>query len=136
MFNGVRPARSAASADRFLGVRLTSEELDRLDRYRELSGTETRSDAVRTLVRLADRTEAETPELPPTVRAELEQLVEDGFARDLSAALQIALTLGLQEYARVYAERLPALRRAARETVNRRTSRRQADREGRRLLDR
>lgn len=135
MLNGVRPARSTVPADRFLGVRLTQEEVERLDQWREQSGTETRSEAVRALVRLSERTAAETPELPPTVQAELEQLVEDGFARDVPAALDTVLTLGLQEFARVYAERLPALRRVARDNADRRTSRRRADREGRRLLD-
>ncbi len=70
------------------------------------------------------------------MRAEIEQLVEDGFARDFAAALDTVVTLGLQEYAKVYAERLPGLRRAARETAERSRSRRRADREGRRLLDR
>lgn len=102
----------------------------------ESSGSPTRSDAVRALVRFAERAAPEAPELPPTVRAELEQLVEDGYARDLAAALDTVLTLGLQEYARVHAERLPALRRAARESADRSVSRRRADREGRRLLDR
>ncbi|HZY92449.1 MAG TPA: ribbon-helix-helix domain-containing protein [Thermoplasmata archaeon] len=131
----MRPARSTVPADRFLGVRLTQEEVERLDQWREQSGTETRSEAVRALVRLSERTAAETPKLPPTVQAELEQLVEDGFARDVPAALDTVLTLGLQEFARVYAERLPALRRVARDNADRRTSRRRADREGRRLLD-
>ncbi|HYK92954.1 MAG TPA: ribbon-helix-helix protein, CopG family [Thermoplasmata archaeon] len=131
----MRPARSTVPADRFLGVRLTFEELEQLDQFRERSGAPTRSDAIRALVRAAERIASETPELPPTVQGELEQLVEDGLARDLPTALGTVVTLGLQEFARVYAERLPALRRAAREGADRRASRRRADREGRRLLD-
>lgn len=136
MFNDVSSARSTRPADRFLGVRLSSDEVAALDRFREQSSLATRSEAVRALVRTAEVPAPETPELPPTVQAQLEQLVEDGFARDVPAALETILTLGLQEFARVYAERLPALRRTAREAADRRTSRRRADREGRRLLDR
>ena len=115
---------------------MTREALAQLDRFQELSGSPTRSDAVRALVRLAERSAPEMPEVPPTVLAELEQLVEDGLAGDLGAALSTVLTLGLQEFTRVYVERLPALRRAARDTTDRRQSRRRAAHEGRRLLDR
>ena len=131
----MRTARPAGPSDRFLGVRLTQEEVALLDRWKESSGSPTRSDAIRALVRGAERPAPETPELPTTVRSGLEQLVEDGIARDLPAAFDLVLTRGLEEVARVYHERLPALRRAAREASDRSASRHRADREGRRLLD-
>ncbi|MGA8536560.1 MAG: hypothetical protein WB789_04085, partial [Thermoplasmata archaeon] len=74
--------------------------------------------------------------LPTTLRAELEEIVEDGYARDLDGAVAIVLNLGLGELARTHVERMPALRERARSTSERRRDRRRADREGRGLLGR
>jgi hypothetical protein len=132
----VRNARAAAPATYFLGVRLSSEEEALLEQFRTSNDLPNRSDAVRALVRGAGGAPVASVELPTTVRAELEEIVEDGYARDLDGALAIVLTLGLGELARTHAERMPALRERARSTSERRRDRRRADREGRGLLGR
>lgn len=129
-------ARPSAAAERFLGVRLSAEELAALDLWKERSGSPTRSDAVRALARLAAHATPDLPELSVSLRTELDEVVADGFARDVASALEVVVTLGLQELTRVHAERVPALRRAARDAADRRKARRTADREGRGLLDR
>ena len=132
----MRTARASAPASRFLGVRLTAEEEALLERYRAEHELPSRSEAVRSLVRLAAEPSAAAVELPVTLRNELEELVEDGYVRDLEAALALAVNLGLGELVRTHAERLPALRDRARSTAARRAGRRRADREGRGLLGR
>lgn len=129
-------ARTPVRADKFLGVRLTSEELATLDQWREASQSATRSDAIRALVRSAGARPLESPELAPTVRAELEQLVEDGYARDFIAAFDLVVEAGLGEVSKTHAERLPRMRGAARGYADRAQVRRRAEHEGRRLLDR
>jgi Arc/MetJ-type ribon-helix-helix transcriptional regulator len=136
VLNAVRNARAAAPATHFLGVRLTTEEESLLEQFQTANGVPNRSEAIRTLVRSAGGAPATAVELPETLRAELEEVVEDGYARDLDAALAIVLTLGLGELARTHAERLPALRDRARASNDRRKDRRRADREGRGLLGR
>jgi Arc/MetJ-type ribon-helix-helix transcriptional regulator len=120
----------------FLGVRLTLEEAALLDQYRTSNELPNRSEAVRALVRGA--TEARPAEIavPPTLRNELEDLVEDGYVQDLESAVTLALNLGLGEVGRIHAERLAALRDHARNSAGRRENRRRADREGRGLLGR
>ncbi|MCI4365099.1 MAG: hypothetical protein L3K10_03435 [Thermoplasmata archaeon] len=132
----MRNARAAAPATHFLGVRLSAEEESLLEKYRTANGHPTRSDAVRALVLGAGGAPVASVELPTTLRAELEEIVEDGYARDLDGAIAIVLNLGLGELARTHAERMPALRERARSTVERRRDRRRADREGRGLLGR
>ncbi len=96
-----------------------------------------RSDAVRAIVRHAAEAPASAAvELPETIRSELEELVEDGYARDVESALAAALHLGLGELARTHTERLPSLRETARAARDRKAGRRRADREGRGLLGR
>ena len=131
----MRTAREPARSDQFLGVRLTSEELERLDRFRARSGSPTRSDAVRALVRDSERTAPEGPELPVALLGKLEELVEDGWVPDLKAAASQILTLGLGEFERLHNERLPKLRQTARDGEARRKERRRMDREGRDLLE-
>ncbi len=75
-------------------------------------------------------------EIPTTLRNELEELVEDGYARDLDGAVALVLTLGIRELARTHAEHVPALRDHARSAHGRRAGRRRVDREGRGLLGR
>lgn len=128
--------RTTVRADRFLGVRLTAEELATLDQWKEVSQSTTRSDAIRALVRSAGARPLDTPELPPTVRAELEQLVEDGYARDFIAAFDQVIEAGLGEVGRTHAERLPRMRGVARGFSDRAQARKRAEHEGRRLLDR
>ena len=133
----MRTPRSQTPAVRFLGVRLTQEELDRLDGWRTAHGNPSRSDAVRALLRAPDPAPAPgAVELPVSLRAQLEELVEDGWATNEAAALTVALTMGLEQVARLHAERLPALKRRAREHADRSDQRRRADREGRGLLER
>jgi len=132
----VRTARAKAPATRFLGVRLTAEEESLLERYRGDHELPTRSEAVRSLVRSAAETGAATVELPVTLRNELEEIVEDGYARDLEGALALLVHLGLGELVRTHGERLSTLRERARAAAERRASRRRADREGRGLLGR
>jgi Arc/MetJ-type ribon-helix-helix transcriptional regulator len=136
VFNAVRNARDAAPASHFLGVRLTAEEVTLLDGFRVANQLPNRSEAVRTLVRGAGGAPASTVELPVTLRGALEELVEDGYARDLDGAVALVLHLGLGELARTHTERLPALRDRARSTAARGGARRRADREGRGLLRR
>jgi len=112
------------------------EEESLLDEFQRANGISTRSDAVRALVRLASEPRAESVELPPTLRGELEEVVENGYARDLEGAVALLATLGLAELARTHSERLPALRERARSVKDRREGRRRADREGRGLLGR
>lgn len=123
--------------ERFLGVRLTREEVDALDRYGAALGLSNRSDAVRRLVRDAGEGTTKTAlELPTTLHGRLEEAVEDGLASDVDGALTLVVTLGLAELSRLHAERWSALRAAARDASERRRQRRQADREGRGLLER
>jgi len=132
----VRNARDDAPATRFLGVRLSLEEQSLLDEFQREHGLSTRSDAVRALVRTASGPRRESVELPPTVLGELEEVVENGYARDLEGAIALVASLGLSELARTHSERLPALRERARSVKDRREGRRRADREGRGLLGR
>jgi hypothetical protein len=107
-----------------------------LDRFSESRQLTTRSDAVRALVRAADRLGRGVPELPVGLQARLEELLEDGYANTMDGALTLVLTYGLDEVVRVHTEGQRALRKSARETAERRRDRRQADREGRGLLER
>jgi Arc/MetJ-type ribon-helix-helix transcriptional regulator len=132
----VRNARTAAPATHFLGVRLNGEEESLLEKFRTANELPNRSEAVRALVRGGGGASVASVELPTTLRAELEEIVEDGYARDLDGAVAIALHLGLGELARTHVERMPALRERARSTSERRRDRRRADREGRGLLGR
>ena len=132
----MRSATPTKSASYFLGVRLTPEEVERLDQFQKARAADTRSDAVRLLVRQSTETAAPAVEFPVSLRGELDDVVEDGWAHTLDEAVTLVATLGLQELARLHGERLPALRRAARETAGRSDRRRRADRQGRELLDR
>jgi Arc/MetJ-type ribon-helix-helix transcriptional regulator len=130
----VRTARAETPATRFLGVRLTLEEEALLEQFRSQNELANRSEAVRALVRAAAESRSADVAVPATLRNELEELVEDGYARDLESAVTLVLTLGLGEVGRIHAERLAALRDHARSSAGRRESRRRADREGRGLL--
>ena len=132
----MRNARDQAPATHFLGVRLSAEEESLLEQFRTANELSNRSEAVRALVRGAGGAPVDSVELPVTLRAELEEIVEDGYARDLDGAIAIVLNLGLGELVRTHAERLPALRERARSTSARRKDRHRADREGRGLLGR
>jgi hypothetical protein len=132
----VRNATPTKSASYFLGVRLTPEEVERLDQFQKSREVATRSEAVRLLVRQSIDAPEKSAEFPVSLRAELDDVVEDGWARTLDEAVTLVATLGIQELSRLHGERLPALRRAARETASRSDRRRRADREGRELLDR
>jgi hypothetical protein len=132
----VRTARATAPATRFLGVRLTAEEESLLDRFRQDHGLSSRSDAVRLLLKESGSSRAPEAGVPVTIREELEELVEDGYARDVDGALALVVTLGIGELSRTHTERRRALRDHARASRERSESRRRADREGRGLLGR
>jgi hypothetical protein len=121
---------------RFLGVRLTSEEESLLDRFQHDHELASRSDAVREMLRTAGAAAPAGPDLPATIRSELEELVEDGYARDVTGALVLVATLGLGELSRTHTEQRRALRDHARASRDRSDARRRADREGRGLLGR
>lgn len=133
----MRTARADAPATHFLGVRLTAEEESHLEKFRTDHELTTRSDAVRALVHAAvEGPSTAAIEIPPALRNELEELVEDGYARDLEGAAALVLTLGIRELARTHTEHVPSLRERARASSERRAGRRRADREGRGLLGR
>jgi hypothetical protein len=136
VLNAVRTARAQAPATYFLGVRLSTEEESLLEKFRTDQKLATRSEAVRALVRGAIEPRAAPVELPATLRNELEELVEDGYAHDVASAMVLVLTLGIRELARTHAEQVPTLRTHARSASERRTGRNRADREGRGLLRR
>ncbi len=132
----MRTARADSPPGRFLGVRLTLEEETQLEQFRSQHDLPNRSEAIRALVRAAAETRPADVNVPATLRNELEELVEDGYARDLDSAVTLVLTLGLGEVGRIHAERLAALRDHARSSAGRRENRKRADREGRGLLGR
>jgi hypothetical protein len=132
----VRSSETATTPTQFLGVRLTSEEIDRLDRLQRELGTTSRSDAVRALVRAADKLAEPRTELPVAIEAQLDELVDDGWAGNRGEALTLVLNLGLSEFAKVHSERLPAVHRRARDLGDRSRVRRSADRVGGDLLER
>jgi Arc/MetJ-type ribon-helix-helix transcriptional regulator len=132
----VRTARADAPATHFLGVRLTAEEESLLEKFRTTHKLANRSEAVRALVHGATEPSPPTVDLPATLRHELEELVEDGYARDVDSAMVLVLTLGIRELARTHVEHVPALRDHARSAHERSAGRRRADREGRGLLRR
>jgi hypothetical protein len=120
----------------FLGVRLTEEELRRLDDVGRARGTTSRSQTVRELLREAmEHRVAPGPSLPATLQNALEEVVEAGFAANEESALTLLATLGLPQL-RLQAEHVSALRGAARELADRRKARRRAARTGRELLER
>ncbi|MCI4346983.1 MAG: ribbon-helix-helix domain-containing protein [Thermoplasmata archaeon] len=132
----MRTANSAARADRFLGVRLTPEELERLDRFGQSQRSPSRSEAVRALVRAADQVALGQPEIPVGLQHHLEEIIEDGWAHDMGEALTLVRSMGFRELSRLHSEQMPALRKAARDGAARRAGRRGAEREGRGLLER
>lgn len=134
MLNVVRTARELPRSDHFLGVRLTAEEIEQLDRFRTRSGSTTRSDAVRALVRESEKVGAGATEIPVGLLAKLEEVVDDGWVSDLDGAVSLLLTLGLGEFTRLHDERLPKLRQRARDGAERRRERGDLDRKGRGLL--
>jgi Arc/MetJ-type ribon-helix-helix transcriptional regulator len=132
----VRTARADRPATHFLGVRLTLEEESLLEQFRTSNELPNTSEAVRALVRAAGEPRPAEIAVPPMLRNELEELVEDGYAQNLESAVTLVLNLGLGEVGRIHAERLAALRDHARNSAGRRADRRRADREGRGLLRR
>ena len=132
----MRTARVPAPATHFLGVRLSLEEESLLETFRRDHDLPNRSEAVRALVRAAVESPSTAVELPATLRNELEEIVEDGYARDLDGALALVVHLGFGELVRTHAERLPTLRARAKSSAAGREGRRRADREGRGLLGR
>lgn len=132
----MQSAEAPTSPSQYLGVRLTSEEIDRLDRLRRSLGVSTRSDAVRALLRAADRLAEPRLDLPAAVAAQLDELVDDGWAGSQDAALTLVLHHGFTELARVHTKRTAELHRRAKELGDRSAARRRADREGRGLLER
>ena len=75
-------------------------------------------------------------DLPATLRNEIEELVEDSYAATFGEALALAVHLGLDELTRSRGDGWSALRAHARAARDRRSARRDVDREGRGLLRR
>ena len=125
-----------ATASRFLGVRLRAEDEEKLEAFRRARGFSSRSDAIRALVQDAPTDRSGTVEIPPTVREELVELVENGYARDLNEAVRLAIELGFADLVRLHVDRLAQLRTRAHALAERRRSRNRLDREGRELLRR
>jgi hypothetical protein len=133
----VRTPRSESKADRFLGVRLTQAELEHLDAWRTAHGNASRSESVRALLRAPDEVAGPgVVAVPVSLRGKLEEIVEDGWAASEDGALTLVLTLGLAELSKLHTDRLPELRKHAREQSTRSRARRRVDREGRGLLER
>lgn len=132
----MRSAGASPSPTTFLGVRLTLEESDLLDRFQRARGLPNRSEAVRALVRAADRLAERPLELPATLENEIEEIAADGYGGDRDAALAVVLNFGLAELERVHAERFSALRRHAKELADRAAARKGADREAGERLER
>jgi Arc/MetJ-type ribon-helix-helix transcriptional regulator len=130
------PASASAGSGRFLGVRLSPEEDARLVGIQTDRKIESRSDAVRALLREAPAARPELLELPATRRRELEELVEDGYFTSIASAVEYALEVGLRELVANHVVGVEALRRHAREARERGDRRRRVDREGRELLRR
>ncbi len=131
----MRTDRPPTKASRFLGVRLTEEEETLLENFRRSREFANRSEAVRTLVRESAERREFAFELPATLQAEVEALVEDGVLKSPESAIDTLVTLGMAELGRTH-ERVVQLRAHARNEATRRESRRRADREGRGLLGR
>ena len=133
----MRTPRSDSRADRFLGVRLTQSELARLDAWRAAHGNPSRSEAVRALLSAPESvTGPSALDVPISLRSKLEEIVEDGWAPSVDGALTLVLTMGLGELTKLHTDRLPALRKHARDQSDRAHARRRGDREGRGLLER
>ena len=133
----MRNPRPTGPATKFVGLRLTTEELESLDDWRQEHGSPSRSHAVRALIGAPGTAPSpRASDLPVVLRAKLETLVEDGYARDVDGALTLVLTLGLGALHRLHVEQWRELRKAAREDVDRSRARRRADREGRDFLER
>lgn len=117
-------------------MRLTADEESRLERFRSDRELNTRSEAIRALLRDAVTSRVRAPELPVTRLRELEELVEDGYFTSVESALESALEAGLRELVATHRDGLPELKRRSRELRERGDRRRRADREGRGLLGR
>lgn len=131
----MRTDRPPTTASRFLGVRLTEEEETLLDNFRRARQFSNRSEAVRVLVRESAEQREFAFDLPATLQAEVEALVEDGVFKSRESAIDALVTLGIGELGRTH-ERVSQIRAHARNEAARRETRRRADREGRGLLGR
>ena len=130
------PDSPSPTSGRFLGVRLSAEEDRQLEQLVVKRKLGSRSDAVRALLREAPVERPSLVELPVTRRAELEQLVEDGYFSTVAGAVEYALEVGLRELVTNHRDGLAELGRRARELRARGDRRRRADKEGRELLRR
>lgn len=111
--------------ERFVGVRLDAEDLERLDRLVEERKFSSRSEAIRFVLREAGSTgePQRSPgeraprgvevELPVSLYRELERSVENGYSSSVGAALEKALEHGLDQLAERRPKRLAAEREAA-----------------------
>lgn len=133
------------SADeRYLGVRLSTEELARLDKVVEERGFSTRSEAVRWILRQAGAPDAvprspgeksprgRSVEIPVILYRELERSVENGYSSDIGAALEKALERGLEELAHQRSRRVDLERATAERLHQEDADRRSASQEGER----
>ncbi len=130
--------------DRFLGVRLDAEDLERLDRMVQERGFSNRSEAIRRILR--ESVDAGIParapgervprgrsvEVPPVLFRELERSVENGYSSAVESALEKAIERGLEELARQRSQRVELERATAQKLAQEDADQRRASREGER----
>jgi metal-responsive CopG/Arc/MetJ family transcriptional regulator len=138
--------KQAPSRERFVGVRLAEEDLERLDQIIRERGFANRSEAIRHVLResgahgLPRRAPGERAprgmevELPVSLYRELERSVENGYSSSVGAALEKALERGLDDLAQRRPQRLASERevagRLAADEREQRDASREGDREG------
>jgi hypothetical protein len=116
-----------------VGVRLSEDELLLLERLVISWGLSTRSEVLRELIRRGGELPSpgkESLELPPTILANLEEMVEDGWADSLHDALVRTVDRGLSVLSEEYSTRGAQSREAAHAVHARRAARKAAERRG------
>ncbi len=136
--------RHRSLEERYLGVRLSAEELERLDRVVDERNFANRSEAIRHLLREASQPgeplrapgerapRGRMVEVPVTLHRELERSVENGYSSGLTAALEKALERGLEVLAERRSQRVETERRTAELLAKEEAARRGASQEGER----
>lgn len=120
-----------------VGFRLSADEARTLDKLVESWGTKTRSEALRVLLHNAAKFHQpsdEAFELPPTLRTELENLVEEGWAHEIRSALAMVVNRGLDGLSEDVRRRADTMSQRAHELKTRRTQRRENAQRGQKFL--
>jgi hypothetical protein len=114
-----------------VGVRLSEDELHLIERLAISWGLSTRSEVLRELIRRGGELPPpgkETLELPPAILANLEELVEDGWADSLHDALVRTVDRGISVLSAEYSTRGAQSREAASAAHARRAARKASER--------